>query len=808
MDRRRPIRALLGGLALTLPLVGHAATAQEQPAASGARLATLLTRSAVRLVRSPRPQVDTLDAALLLAREAADLDPENADRWRLVRELAVVSEQGDRENPSIIDQANDQILRLEPGDDATRLWKLAGTIDRLDLAEDRARAYEALLDPERAEPLAPAVRSRLALDCARMLYRSGQTQAFSHWLAESLAIDPSNAAAAAEAVGFFRMNVTDPEAEAELLLALYVADPTDMTTQTALATLLLEHGAFRGARRLYRLVEANHRAVQLLPALDLLADHALAEWAAGDASRAEQIIRARQLSMDERLRESLQRENPGVDPETLANSNAPLSPALAAVRVAIAQSRSSPDIQEALARAILSYELTIQRAVEREQPDQDAAERLRLELAWLLLWLGNDVDSAITVLNGATANRPLTDEARARFDGWIALRRGQMDEARGLLEPLAATDPIARLGVALCQLQQQRRKDAARSFLAIAREQPGTLIGVWAQEELVKLLGRRLPISDTATRLEALIQTIPPVMDRYPQDPTLAVGLRLAPAARRFDAFEPVILNIRVTNNSMYPLALDRQGPIRPTVCLILTCTSIGLPGEQRAPPTVVDIGRRLRLEPGQSITVPVDLRETSLGWTLDAVPVQGWIVQARGLINFTWGATAGHVRPHLLGSEARTTPFRIEGVLPTDDWVRSAVDALGNEEARPDPRTLAMLGHLLVATGAAAEQRTSGLRAEARAVIPTAYARLDPVDQAWALGMLPVDPLLNPVLAMARRSDDRLVRIAYLLFRLEGADDPMLDAARRSGDPDLALLAQVMTRYAHTVVQQADGGS
>ena len=52
---------------------------------------------------------------------------------------------------------------------------------------------------------------------------------------------------------------------------------------------------------------------------------------------------------------------------------------------------------------------------------------------------------------------------------------------------------------------------------------------------------------------------------------------------------------------------------------------------------------------------------------------------------------------------------------------------------------------------------------------------------------------LLEPVYVMARKDEDKLVRIAYLLYCLAGADDPMIDAARRGDDPDVRLLAETM---------------
>ena len=53
--------------------------------------------------------------------------------------------------------------------------------------------------------------------------------------------------------------------------------------------------------------------------------------------------------------------------------------------------------------------------------------------------------------------------------------------------------------------------------------------------------------------------------------------------------------------------------------------------------------------------------------------------------------------------------------------------------------------------------------------------------------------PVLDPVYAMARKDDDKIVRISYLLYCLAGADDPMIDAARRGDDDDVRRVAEMM---------------
>ncbi len=45
----------------------------------------------------------------------------------------------------------------------------------------------------------------------------------------------------------------------------------------------------------------------------------------------------------------------------------------------------------------------------------------------------------------------------------------------------------------------------------------------------------------------------------------------------------------------------------------------------------------------------------------------------------------------------------------------------------------------------------------------------------------------------MARKSEEKLVRISYLLYRLSGPDDPMLAAAKRGTDDEVRVIADVV---------------
>ena len=87
---------------------------------------------------------------------------------------------------------------------------------------------------------------------------------------------------------------------------------------------------------------------------------------------------------------------------------------------------------------------------------------------------------------------------------------------------------------------------------------------------------------------------------------------------------------------------------------------------------------------------------------------------------------------------------------------------------------------------------------AEARVALAETFAKLDAASQAWlvivmARGMGPAIEGIQPTLTIAKKSQDRLVQLTYLLAYTMGPNDPMLDAARRNEDPSLRRLAELM---------------
>jgi hypothetical protein len=791
-----PPKALAVSLTVMLASPPPAPAAEPTPQQ---RLAGQFVRAAATMVESQGPSVEMLDTSVLLAVAAVELDPD-AERWRTLLRFADLAERRDLRG-----EALGRLVRLDPQDEVVRLLYVNDAIERYQTVEQRTKAYRKLLDEKNRRAIGPAVASRLANDYALLLDRAGDVEGFSRWLAEAVAMDSSNRSAAATAAGFFRTNVDDPFAEAELLTTLVLADPSAFDTQTVLGQLLLEHGAYEGAARLYGLATRMQEATGQPPAGGILADYAVAQWAGGDPEAALGIVRRRQRDVDQLHRRWLRQENPQLTPLELARQHAPIATTLATVRAAIHDRLDDPQTEPAPHAVLTSYEWEINTLKGRDDADPAELARRYLEAAWVALWLEGEAQRAGDYLGAADEllrGDGLSPQARARFEGWIALRREDLTRAVELLAPVADRDPAARLGLALARREAGALRDAARDLYAVYSSQPGTLMGVWASDVLAEMVGQRVSPGPVAARMETLIASIPSIVDRLPDEPGLAVSVRLIPAKTTFEPYEPIIINVEITNNAPVPLAIDDSGPIRPQIAILTSARISHEPGLGDIRPLIVDIDRRLRLEPRQRLIVPVDLRRSALDQVLNRVPLRGATLLVRAILNFRL-ARPGVYEPGLLGSRAESSPVRVDGFRPTRQNITEAIAAVVEPDSAQDLGTIALLSHVVPMIKGIREADPRAARDEfgqerleddAAAAIAEAYTRLDAASRAWLLCVMPRQAVgIAPVYAMAQKDESKLVRLAYLLNCLTGPDDPMIDAGKRGNDPDVRAVAEMM---------------
>ena len=750
-------------------------------------LASDLIRSAFMVLQDETLTVEMIEASVVLVEEALAIQPNNADGWRMMLRVA---SSADRDDLRL--QAMRILSRLDPEDEVVRLMRLTEAIERFQTVELRIDAYRGMLSSRNRRHLGDATVSRLALDLALLSERMGDLEAFGKWIGEATILDPSNHRAAALATGFFSSQSKDPYARAELLCNQLLSDPTDLVVQVQLVELLFSRGAYEAAERIGNLLQQGADIEGLWLDNDMVADLASIQWARGQTEAALEMVSERQAELDQVYQQQLKEDQTDLLANQRASLEPPKEPLLATISAAIRSRSGSHQARMSFTGVQEAYRFAIAEA-QSSQIDNAELAQLHLMLAWISLWLSEDVQQAAQSIRNADELLSLTDEARRRFEGWIALRSGDFEGAVGMLQPIAEQDPAARLGLALALVKQNQIRKSALNFLIVAREQPGTLMGVWAVDYLAEILGRRLALSDIAGRLNELIDTLPESLDRFVNDPTLALSLRIRPEKRIYDAFEPVIVEVEILNNSNFSFAVDTEGPVQPHVVLFPSVKLVSERQSSPLDPIVLDIDRVLRLNPRQRLILRVDLRQHNVGAVLNSHPLSGANVTVSGMINFHVRSD-GALEPGLLGTSAVTPIFRINGVRTTDSWIERTTNLVNRDMASVDRVSLALLGHLaaLPLSVDASPVRAQLIEA-AKASVISSFSNLDPISQAWLLAVLPAGRVEEPILNMARKSSHRLVKLMYLLFQRTDLNDPMLDAALRGDDQAIRTIANMI---------------
>jgi hypothetical protein len=756
------------------------------------------------------------EAAMELARRTALLAPDRRAAWDLALVLADQIASG---NPnaaaSVRAEALAALARIDPADDVVRLSRIGDAIESHSTAEGRVRAYETMLDAKHRASIGAPVASRLAYQLASLESRMGNTDLFARWLGDSVKTDPSFPAAAQSAAGFFRMRVNDPAADVELLSIALEANPRNLSTWSALITVLLDGAAFKGAERVARMAIAVADAERRPETVySLTGDLATALWGTGQRDAALRELNLRMGTLTDEYRRAVSYRDPSITLERLNREFPPLPSTLAIAMLGLRQATGdTTEVAALIDRASRGTDAELRRAQARGEPPE-VTGGLELQRATTILLFGADVSGVPEILKRADDAGILGPQAKARFDAMIAWRQGKAAEAVTGLEPIREGDPLARYAYASALLDLKRTQEGAAELRALAQEAIGTSIGLLALDRLSKALGQDVirtsqlskEIGDRAAAMEAaLARSLPTTLDRMVENPVRSVVVDLRPTATSVKPYDPLTLTMRLRNNSQLPLAIGQDSPIAGKIMLRTQVARAGETSSPDLPPQPILIDRRLRLMPGEELTVDVDAELTTVGLFLNLSPLDAHALRVSVVTNPA-GATGG-MAPGFLGTVTGAPPLMSTGVNLTEAWVREGLGVI-KDPANPDaPVRMALLAH-----AAAGETRLpETLRAERPQIwtaIADAWKALHPQARAWVVSVLPREtPAMAPLLDAARADSSKDVLTSWLISRVGDPNDPMLDVCRRSGDMALKQFADatewVLKRRAARAVEE-----
>ncbi|HIB00311.1 MAG TPA: hypothetical protein EYO31_00040, partial [Phycisphaerales bacterium] len=351
-----------------------------------------------------------------MVKQATQLAPQKESVWRALVEVSQMADLKELRQEAII-----ALSKLTPQDTTSQLMRLRDAIEGTNTVDARMAVYEQLLLDGRKAMLHPRVSSRLA---QRQL---GDVNQFARWLAESVALDPSNPDAMALAAGFFGDESADVYRRAELLASALLSNIRDTTLHVALAEFLMAYGDYEDAKVLYELVLGNDPRSAKLISNGLLGDIVLSQWAADDVVAAMDTLLTRQIAVDELYRNKTRVEQPRLTPLELARIHAPLTPKLATLRAAI-YATEDDEAQAAITLDSAISSILAMAALYELQVGEAGAQviDMHLQVAWVAVWLGNDSEITQNAIQHVESLATISPTEKQRLDGWVALRNNQL----------------------------------------------------------------------------------------------------------------------------------------------------------------------------------------------------------------------------------------------------------------------------------------------------------------------------------------------------------------------------------------------
>lgn len=546
-----------------------------------------------------------------------------------------------------IERSLRRLNALAPDDTVVQLRLINRRIRKLQDADGRLDAYNLLLGP-RGQSLDPAIRSRLALDAGLLLRETGDEIGFLNYLNLSMSLDISNKDAAVLFASYINDRSDDPLERLEVLLNIVLADPLDREAYLNSAFILMSNGAHAGARRMLDLAAALTYAEGQVLDVATLFDVILTNWATdGDEACIERIDN---LLVNERRNEEGRRAAilaEGLDPGPPRPIRLP--PSIELLALAVHELRADEERSIATVERIDGFFQDRLVAINdpMQWPDGFTEEQVPettistlLEMAWIRLFSGHDldtVDSLIEQLAEFAEQGLLEETALKRTQGWLAGRRGDFDEARAVLEPIAKEDTSASLGLAMTEESAGKTDAATRLYARLALEMPNSVVGCFARYKVERIIGKPVSFGPDARKLDDYSLGFAPWLERFVEGPHSFMSIRAEQVRSSTDLLGRSELRFVIRNVSRRTLGIGAAAPIKSRIMMAPQLKVGGYDYMGLVRPEILRIDRRLRLEPGEELDLTVWATRGALGLAMDASPEQSASLRWRVVQGFEY---------------------------------------------------------------------------------------------------------------------------------------------------------------------------
>ena len=764
-----------------------------------------LARMSLIILRDiPAPGADDYRISALGLRMAQTMRPDGIDEELMRLEREAWKAAGDHEE---VLELTRKLVRIAPNDSVALLTVLASRIQALQDIDQRVAAYDRLLGSE-GQAIDPAIRSRLALDAALLLRENGDEAGFVRRLTDATTLDVTNKDAAVLYATYFLDRTTNARERADLLGNIILAGPTDVSAYNNLAIELFRKCAFRGASRFYDCATNLILAAGDQLSVDDVFDRMLVTWLAEGPAACEKQLQA---MLDERLASVVSMRNqmkasgldPGPEPEIRLPTRFEM------LRLAMAFAAGN---REQLEKSIQSMAAVVaeqsEMIDEREAPfdkltEEQAAstkQQFRLELIFARLWAGVQTEEAQADLKAMLEAEDAIDigpTATERFNAMIAVRSGNVEEGLSRLNALADRDLASAIGAAIALEVAGRRDEAIRAYARIALHQANSAIGAAARGRLETLVGQPLAPTPDAVALDKWAAEFAPWLNSISEGPRRFMSLKARHIDAQISLFDRIQVEITLRNASRWPLALGPEATMSSRIMLTPRVTVLGKDTQEMVMPEVLDIARKLRLSPGEEISVQVWADRGSVGTLAQLTATRATRIRWRLLQGYRMDAERQFL-PGALSLSCETDLVSIDSFADLTD--EEMIEAIRSAQGRP------FYEALLIAQGSGA-RRKPGESPQQNLERRTAYAEAlasnieerAEYDRLWALTVALPGGLFHAGHALVdavRNDPSPLVKAALLIgpYRsVEVTDPPDLS---HDEDPLVARMGKLVNEF------------
>lgn len=610
--------AILAALALAIVTRAFGLQPASGPVSSEEVGSALVRAAMIDLGLHAGPGVADYEIAAELLRIGSDLRPADAEAARLL--AAAGWSAGDR---ALLLEATRRVVRLDPADTVAQLRLISAGINERQTVEDRLNAFDRFLGPE-GRTLDPSVRSRLALDAALLHRETGDAAGFERRLLGAVELDPTNKDAVSLAARTFTTEQTPAKEVAAWQIRLLYADPLDPHVHMTIGRICAGQAALDAASRFFENAARLFRMGMGETPTALREMQLALQWQRGGAPGVVAALNAPLRDARDQAARVIQARVEANEPigDLRRPEEIRFEPGIDLIRLFAAHEIGDEQTVVAaltdLGNSATETLTTIRQYAGRPDVDQN-------QLAVQLLQVFHDFQVARAVVGrDAALIREQIDqffgaipEAKAMLaplDAWIAYAEGNDPRALELVgEPRPGT--LDDLLIALASERMGDRTRAAPIYLAYARARAMDAFGALARSRL-KAMGRDAEVITPAGRdLESALSKVPAWLDRMSMDPATFMMLRTDTPASTVAAHDESMIRVTLRNTASIPLGLGASRPIGSRLLLAPRPISPLADFAGAPTPKVVELDRRLRLEPLSEVAVITGADSAYTGW-------------------------------------------------------------------------------------------------------------------------------------------------------------------------------------------------